>query len=132
MHEVSICQAALETLRRELESRRIPPQKVTRLVLAVGALRQVIPEFMQEAFELLTRRTPLQRCRLELKIIPFTVTCHGCGHSHPAERIVTRCPRCGSDELEISGGDGLLVESFAVEEREVDEDGSQPDSPPEG
>ncbi|HDL77493.1 MAG TPA: hydrogenase maturation nickel metallochaperone HypA [Lentisphaerae bacterium] len=115
MHEVSICQSVIESLYRELSCRNIPPQRVTRVVLAVGALRQVVPDFMQEAFRMLTRDTELDHCELELKIVPVSLECSHCRRTFPCERPTFQCPGCGSEEIMIRGGDGIALESISVE-----------------
>ncbi|HIE11247.1 MAG TPA: hydrogenase maturation nickel metallochaperone HypA [Kiritimatiellae bacterium] len=115
MHEVSICQAVIESLYRELFRRSIPARSVTRVVLAVGALRQVVPDFMQEAFRTLTRDTELDHCELELKIVPVSLECSHCRCTFPCVRPTFRCPGCGSEQIIIHGGDRITLESFSVE-----------------
>lgn len=115
MHEVSLCQSVLQTLTRELTARGIRPENVTCVTLSVGILRQVVPQFMQDAFRLLTSDTPLQNCRLELKIVPLQASCRRCERSFSIDSLSAICPGCGSQDVSIRGGDELQIESVTVE-----------------
>ena len=111
MHELSIAASIVELAERHARGRR-----VRRVELKVGRLRQVVPDSLAFAFELLTRDTPLAGARLEIEQVPASARCESCEAETVLVRFPWRCSRCGGDELELRSGEELLVESLELEE----------------
>jgi hydrogenase nickel incorporation protein HypA/HybF len=44
--------------------------------------------------------------------LPVQVRCHGCGTTHEAAELIAVCPGCGGVDLELTGGDELVLESI--------------------
>jgi hydrogenase nickel incorporation protein HypA/HybF len=110
MHELSISRAILDAATRHADGRR-----VVLVSLAIGALRQVIPESLTFHFQIVSRGTICERALLELRLVPARLRC-ACGKEWELEEPSFRCPRCGSGRVNVLDGDQLSVDSIEVEE----------------
>ena len=109
MHELSIAEAVLAIAERHARGRPL-----TRVEVAVGHLRQVVPSALEFAFELLAPGV-----ELEIVDVPAAGSCRACGSESRLDGFPLICPACGSADLEVVAGEELRVESLDVEEEEV-------------
>jgi hydrogenase nickel incorporation protein HypA/HybF len=114
MHELSIASSIHAVAVRHAQGRT-----VTRIEVAVGHLRQVVPSALEFAFELVAQGTPLDGAELVLREVPAAGRCRTCGEESRVDGFPLVCRTCGSGDLEIVAGEELLVESLDVEEKEV-------------
>jgi hydrogenase nickel incorporation protein HypA/HybF len=111
MHELSIASAVLEIVERYAGERR-----VGRVDLKVGHLRQVVPSALEFAFELVAEGSVAEGAELHMQEIPAVVTCRDCGCESELRAFPPHCPACMALDVEVTGGDELLVESLELEE----------------
>ena len=89
---------------------------MTRVELKVGHLRQVVPSALEFAFELVTQGTVAEGAELVMEEVPATVRCGACGaESNPAAFPLV-CGVCGGFDVEVTGGEELLVDSLEIED----------------
>ena len=110
MHELSIAQAIVNIAERHAEGRR-----VYRVSVKLGHLRQVVPDALQFAFQLLTDGTVLAGAELAIEEVPAGVRCRWCGTQTRAEGFPLTCAACGSLDVEVCAGEELLVDELDVE-----------------
>ena len=113
MHELSIAQSLVEIVDRHAGGRR-----VTRVEVKVGRLRQVVPDALDFAFELVAQGTPVEGAELVLEDVPAAGTCASCGSDTPLPVLPLACRRCGSRDVEVTQGEELRVEALEIEETE--------------
>jgi hydrogenase nickel incorporation protein HypA/HybF len=113
MHELAIAESIVEIAARHSEGR-----KVTRVELRVGHLRQVVPSALEFAFELLAEGTALEGSELVIEEVPADVRCRVCATESTLRSFPACCPACGTFDVEVQGGDELLVDSLEIEEPE--------------
>jgi hydrogenase nickel incorporation protein HypA/HybF len=111
MHELSIADAVVSIARRHAAGR-----KVTRVDLKVGHLRQVVPDSLLFAFELVSAGTELEGAELAIEEVPAQVTCNACGAEAALREFPAQCVACGGFDVEVLGGDELLVEALELDE----------------
>jgi hydrogenase nickel incorporation protein HypA/HybF len=111
MHEFSIASAVVATAVKHAGGRR-----VTVVSLRLGALRQVVPDALAFAFEIVARETLCEGARLEWENVPARVRCTPCACTSTLERLPLRCPCCGGGAVAVVGGEELEVESIEIEE----------------
>jgi len=111
VHELSIASALADIVLRHADGRR-----VTAVEVRVGRLRQVVPDALEFAFELVARETPLEGARLELQDVPVTVRCRACDAESQVEDFPFACAVCGGLDVEVTAGDELSVEAIEVDE----------------
>ncbi len=114
MHELSIASAIVEIVERNAAGR-----KVTGVDVKVGHLRQVVPDALEFAFELITKDTAIEGAVLRIEAVPAIAQCHGCGAETQLEQFPAHCGKCGALDVTLSGGDELLVDSLEIETENV-------------
>jgi hydrogenase nickel incorporation protein HypA/HybF len=111
MHELSIAEGVVDVAVRHARGRR-----VTAVELKVGHLRQVVPSALEFAFELVAQGTPVEGARLVLEQVPAKVACRACSAEGEVGDFPLACPDCGGLDVEVVGGEELLVDSLELEE----------------
>ena len=74
MHELSLAQAIADTTARYADGRPVAMVRVR-----IGHLRQVVPDSLQFAWELLTVDSVLDGAGLSIEHVPAVVRCADCG-----------------------------------------------------
>lgn len=113
MHEMSIIEALLETVRDELRAH--PGAHVQTVRVRVGQLRQVEPATLQFCYAAAVQDTPLANSRLEAQRVEASARCDVCSLEFPVEESWFECPRCGSAGARLLKGDELLLTSLEIE-----------------
>lgn len=111
MHELSLADAIVEICREHARGRR-----VVRVEVRVGRLRQVVPDALTFAFELVAQGTPVEGAALTLEDVPARVRCAGCGAESRVDRFPLACGSCGGLDVEVVAGQEFHVESLEVED----------------
>ena len=115
MHELSIVEALIEQVNREVRRAGLPG-KVRRVELAVGRFSGVNPGCLQFAFNLLKEKTSLENSEMVIHEPKAVCRCQGCHTRIEVEEYVARCPHCGAAEVVLEGGRDLTLQSIDVEE----------------
>lgn len=121
MHEFSLCHTLVEKLLEEAEKLTPPSVRVTKTVLACGRLRQIVPEYLQAAYEALTQGTVAENSVLEIREIPVAGRCTACGREGEldmSEGFI--CPKCAAPVFEMISGRELFLEQMEIEQDETD------------
>lgn len=113
MHELSICTSVAAIAADHAAGR-----PVARVHLDVGHLRQVVPDTLRHAWQIVASDPPLTGSQLVVNHIPATLACRTCGSQTTIEVPVFRC-RCGSTDTEVTSGRELLVTSLELAESEM-------------
>jgi hydrogenase nickel incorporation protein HypA/HybF len=111
MHELAIAQSMAEIARRHARG-----QRVTRVDVRVGHLRQVVPDALSFAFELIAQGTELEQAELHIEHVPAAGVCRDCGSTVPLPDFPLMCSACGGLDVDITEGEELQVESIELEE----------------
>src|SRR4051794_31481630 len=111
MHELSIASAVVE-----IASRHANGRTVSRVDVKVGWLRQVVPDSLQFAFELITADTELEGAELVLEVVPARVRCKTCAAETELNQFPAHCGACGGFDVDVTAGEELLVDSIEVED----------------
>ena len=111
MHELSIADAVVTIAARHAAGR-----PVSRVYVKVGYLRQVVPDSLTFAFELVAADTELAGAELVIEEVPAEVRCRGCEALTTLEEFPAHCGKCGGLDVEVTAGEELLVDSIEVED----------------
>jgi hydrogenase nickel incorporation protein HypA/HybF len=111
MHELSIADAIVTIACRHAAGR-----SVTRVDVRVGHLRQVVPDSLGFAFELVSAGTELEGAELVIEDVPATVRCNACAADSTLAEFPAHCSACGGFDVEVTGGEELLVDSLELDE----------------
>jgi len=111
VHELSLCQAVIDTVEAHASGRR-----ASQVNLRIGHLRQVVPDSLQFSWELLTDGTPLAGCKLDIKHVPGVITCRSCEEQTELDWPVFVCGTCGADDVKVLTGEEFLIVAIDLEE----------------
>ena len=114
MHELAIAESLVAIAQRHAHGRR-----VTRVEVAAGHLRQVVPSALEFAFELLAQGTELEGAELMIEEVPAAGRCRSCGAEGRLDGFPLACRACGGWDVEVTAGEELRVESLDLEEEEM-------------
>ncbi|HEV8713765.1 MAG TPA: hydrogenase maturation nickel metallochaperone HypA [Candidatus Binatia bacterium] len=110
MHEWGFCEGILEAVQRRAAGRR-----AKRVKLRVGVLHRLDQAALQQAFSLAASGSEAEDAIVDLVFIPARWRCRVCEGESEAVDIIVVCPSCGGTEVEVSGGDELILESVEYE-----------------
>ena len=119
VHELSIADAIVSIACDHAAGRRVLAVDVR-----VGRLRQVVPDALAFAFELVATGTSAAGAKLNVAHVPVRVACAHCSSESEQDGFPLRCIRCGSPDVDVVAGDELLVESVELEDELVAEEES--------
>jgi len=112
MHEISICRSIRETLEEQAAVQRFT--RVERVRLEVGPLAGVEVEALKFGFDVVMRGSLAEDAVLEIVEPPAEAWCPRCAATVPVTRRFDICGTCGSQTLQITGGDELRIKELEV------------------
>ena len=120
MHEASLAQGLLELVLNTLEDfKNKNPEsaklKLKEIVCGAGLFAGFEDSTLRSCFEMFAEDTPCEGANLKIDIIPLDCVCRECGKEFQLIKKPYRCPSCGSDELDFSGGSGLTLMAINVD-----------------
>jgi hydrogenase nickel incorporation protein HypA/HybF len=88
--------------------------EIDTLVLQIGELSPVVPQYIQACYPAAVDGTLLQNTKLKIEIIPGNALCKQCDKVFNLFENKKACPHCGQTEWEIlSGGEFFIKEIVA-------------------
>jgi hydrogenase nickel incorporation protein HypA/HybF len=109
MHEIGLAEAILEAVEKRAAGR-----PVSRAKIRAGALLRVVEPSMDQAFQLVTEGTVAEGAAIDMVVTPARVSCRSCGHDGSTLDPLAVCPTCGGGDLDLTGGDELVLESIEI------------------
>ncbi|MBS0867142.1 hydrogenase maturation nickel metallochaperone HypA [Enterobacter ludwigii] len=114
MHEITLCQRAVELI--EQQARANNAKRVTGVWLQVGAFSCVETSALTFCFELVCRGTLAEGCELHIEEQQAECWCAQCQQNVTLlSSKVQRCPQCQSSELRIVADDGMQIQRLEIE-----------------
>lgn len=114
MHELSLCQAIVQVVDARSEGR-----PVRQVDVRIGHLRQVVPESLEFAWEMLTEGSHLEGCALVIEHVPAVVRCRSCDAETTLGFPILMCSACEGDDVELRSGEELQVATIDFEGERV-------------
>ena len=111
MHELGLCADVVEAVERRAQGR-----PVARVKVRVGCFHHVHPEAFDQSFAVAAAGGTVEGAQAELVVIAARATCAACGHTCETGEPLLACPACGGLDVELSGGDELILESIEYRE----------------
>ena len=113
MHEMSLCESVLQLIERNAARHHFA--RVTLVTLEIGELAGVDVEAMRFGFEAVTRGTLAAEAELQIVQTPGRAWCMPCGEEVYVNNRLAPCPACGSHQLQVTGGEDMLLKQLEVE-----------------
>ncbi|MER7506342.1 hydrogenase maturation nickel metallochaperone HypA [Nonomuraea pusilla] len=105
MHEFGLCEGLVDLIEERAGGRTVTGARVR-----VGAGHAVSKDAFEHAFAEAAAGTAAGGAVVDVVITPLTVRCRECGGRAESMDALAACPVCGG-EVEVSGGDELVLES---------------------
>ncbi|MEJ5250748.1 MAG: hydrogenase maturation nickel metallochaperone HypA [Chthonomonadetes bacterium] len=112
MHEFSIAEAIVRTSEEVLRANG--GGRAEKVQLRIGELRQVVPDALTFAFDILKENTLLADASLEWETVPAQVRCRSCGMEYHPKDVFWECPSCGAIGAEVVAGEELEIVSITL------------------
>ena len=100
--------------------------RVEAFTVQAGALRGIVPEALDIAFESASEGTVAEGAELTLEILPPKAKCRQCGNKFEPGIDTFYCRVCNHADVDIIGGNEIMLTSVTgqqeKEESETDED----------
>lgn len=109
VHELAVCEAIAGAVARHAGDRQ-----VTKVLVQIGHLRQVVPDALTFSWEMMTQGTDLSGSVLEIDSVPATVRCSACGAESTLESPMVACSSCQSFDVELLTGEEFAVVSLEM------------------
>ncbi|NIP86205.1 MAG: hypothetical protein GTO03_11800 [Planctomycetales bacterium] len=113
MHERSLVGALVRQVHR-LQTEQ-GAARVLSICVSIGEFSGVEPELFCSAFEELIDGSPLRGAQLELRETPLEARCEACANEFLVVKFQFLCPHCGSSQVNVLRGEGLVLESVTLE-----------------
>jgi hydrogenase nickel incorporation protein HypA/HybF len=107
VHELGLCSSIVDAIER-----RAGERPVARVRVRVGRLHHVHPEAFDQSFAIAAMGTVAEEAAAELVLLPVIAHCGGCAATWDSDEVPVACPTCGGVEIELLGGDELVLESI--------------------
>src|ERR1700755_1210133 len=110
MHEYGLAECGLGTVRQ-----RAARREVAWIRGRFGVKHAVDEESMVQAWGCVAEGTEAEGAAVALVTVPATITCQDCGLTAETTDVLAVCPGCRGENVEITGGDEMTLESITYE-----------------
>jgi hydrogenase nickel incorporation protein HypA/HybF len=107
MHELGLCASIVDAIQRRAGDRGVKQVRVQ-----VGLLHHVHPDAFDQSFAMAAMGTVAEDASAELVLLPVRARCASCATTWDGTEVPVGCPSCGGVNLELIGGDELVLESI--------------------
>ncbi|MGH9056208.1 MAG: hydrogenase maturation nickel metallochaperone HypA [Acidimicrobiales bacterium] len=105
MHELGLCTSIVDAVEKRAGRRAVAQVRVR-----VGQLHHVHPEAFGQSFAVAAMGTVAEDATAELVLVPVRARCRACAAAWDCEDVPLACGGCGSVEVDMIGGDELVLE----------------------
>ena len=113
MHELTLLYGVAQKVEQVCEENGL--DRVDAIVVEVGEATSVIPEFLQDGYEVISDDYDFLRgSELIIERVKAIGRCRGCGAEFPIVANKGICPECGSFDKDIIEGTGFFIKEVRV------------------
>ncbi len=116
MHEMSIAVELLQQL--ETLALEHGADHVDDFAVTAGAMRGIVPEALDIAFESIAKGTLAEGAKLKLEIIPVIARCKQCDHQFPPGEDSFLCELCNQADVDIIQGNEIVLSSVTAHKQD--------------
>lgn len=113
MHEMSLAEGVLQLIEDSAKTEHF--SRVKTVWLEIGQLAGVEVEAMKFCFDAVTRDSIAQDAKLEIIETPGQAWCLHCAEVVNVTALYDACPKCGSHQVQVTGGNEMRVKELDVE-----------------
>lgn len=113
MHEVTLCQNALDIIEQQAKQSRA--QRVTGVWLELSTVSCIEKDALHFCFDIVCRDSVAEGAELHVSIVPAQAWCRDCQKTVSVPGLSTGCPHCGSHNLQVDSSDAMQVKQIEIE-----------------
>ena len=113
MHEMSLAEGVLQLIEDSAKAENF--SRVKTVWLEIGQLAGVEVEAMRFCFDAVVRDSIAQDAKLEIIETPGQAWCLHCAEVVNVQVLYDACPKCGSHQVQVTGGNEMRVKELDVE-----------------
>ncbi|MCX7673087.1 MAG: hydrogenase maturation nickel metallochaperone HypA [Thiobacillaceae bacterium] len=113
MHELSLAEEILRTIEQAVHGQGC--SRVREVGLEIGQLAAVDVDALTFCLESVFKGSVAEGARVRIDRVPGEGWCLQCGRPVPIDSLYAQCPRCGSPQVQATGGRELRVKDLWVE-----------------
>jgi len=113
MHEMSLAEGILEIVEQAARAQGFGRVKEVRL--EIGALAGVETEALEFSLDVVLKNSVADGAAVVLETVPGRGWCLACGETVPVAALYDPCPKCGSYQVQATGGTEMRVKDLLVE-----------------
>lgn len=115
MHELSVLVEVVRIV--EEQAAKLYIDTVKAIVLQIGELSSVVPQYMDEYFPVVTDRKPMFKdAKLIMETLPGMARCQDCQATFNVVENKGYCPKCGSFDKDLLCGQEFFIKEILVPE----------------
>ena len=107
MHELGVLIEVIRSV--EDFARKNELTKIDSLVLQIGELSSMIPQYIEACYPAAADGTLLQETKLVIEILPGNAICKQCQKVFNLLQNKDRCPGCGRGDWELLSGKEFII-----------------------
>ncbi len=113
MHEMSLAEGVLQLIEDSAKTQNF--SRVKTVWLEIGQLAGVEVEAMKFCFEAVVHDSIAQGAELVIIELPGQAWCLHCAEVVNVTALYDACPKCGSHQVQVTGGNEMRVKELDVE-----------------
>lgn len=113
MHEMSLAEGVLQLIEDSAKTQNF--SSVRTVWLEIGQLAGVEAEAMKFCFDAVVRDSIAQDAQLVIIETPGQAWCLHCAEVVHVQALYDACPKCGSHQVQVTGGNEMRVKELEVE-----------------
>lgn len=102
MHELGLVYQVVKTVDEVVKNNNLV--EVNEIVLQVGEMSDVVPQFLEEAWQAAAPTTDYPSAKMTVEVAPAMAECLSCGYEGHVKTFAPDCPHCHSSDLKIISG----------------------------
>jgi len=112
LHELSVVIEVVRTV--EEFARENGVTRIDKLVLQIGELSSMIPQYIEDCFPCAVDGTSMVDTKLEIEILPGNGRCRSCGAMFNLVANKGVCPECGVKDAEVISGKEFMIKEIVA------------------
>ncbi len=113
MHEMSLCEGIVQILEEQAAIQHYT--RVRRVWMEIGQLSGIEIEALRFSFDVVCRDTLAEGAKLDIIEVPGQAWCLPCARTITVSQRHDPCPKCGSYQIQVTGGDEMRIKELEVD-----------------
>jgi hydrogenase nickel incorporation protein HypA/HybF len=110
MHELGVVIEVVKTVEQFAAENGVT--KIDTIVLQIGELSSIIPQYVHSVYPAAVDGTPMQDTKLEIEVLPGNALCKDCSKVFNVRENHGQCPVCGGRNMEVLGGREFFIKEI--------------------